>query len=61
VTIIEIRPFRNSWQVYEAPGVQPYSPEKGEIRVLKSNGTVARIIPSNVICKVVNVTSVMRV
>ena len=23
VTIIEIRPFRNGWQVYEAPGVQP--------------------------------------
>ena len=23
VTIIEIRPFRNGWQVYEAPDVQP--------------------------------------
>jgi len=23
VTIIEIRPFRNGWQVYEPPGVQP--------------------------------------
>jgi hypothetical protein len=23
VTIIEIRPFRNGWEVYEAPGVQP--------------------------------------
>jgi hypothetical protein len=23
MTIIEIRPFRNGWQVYEAPGVQP--------------------------------------
>jgi len=23
VTIIEIRPFRNAWQVYKAPGVQP--------------------------------------
>jgi hypothetical protein len=22
MTIIEIRPFRNGWQVYEAPGVQ---------------------------------------
>jgi hypothetical protein len=22
VTVIEIRPFRNGWQVYEAPGVQ---------------------------------------
>jgi hypothetical protein len=23
MTIIEIRPFRNGWQVYQAPGVQP--------------------------------------
>jgi hypothetical protein len=23
MTNIEIRPFRNGWQVYEAPGVQP--------------------------------------
>ena len=23
VTIIEIRPFRNGWQVYETPGVEP--------------------------------------
>src|SRR5262245_10366524 len=23
MTIIEIRPFRNGWQVHEAPGVQP--------------------------------------
>ncbi len=23
VTIIEIRPFRNGWEVYESPGVQP--------------------------------------
>jgi len=23
VTIIEIRPFRNAWQVYESAGVQP--------------------------------------
>ena len=23
LTIIEIRPFRNGWQVYEAPGFQP--------------------------------------
>ena len=23
VTIIEIRPFRNGWQVYESAGVQP--------------------------------------
>jgi hypothetical protein len=23
MTVIEIRPFRNGWQVFEAPGVQP--------------------------------------
>jgi len=23
MTIIEIRPFRNGWQVYKAPGVEP--------------------------------------
>ena len=23
-TIIEIRPYRNGWQCFEAPGVQPY-------------------------------------
>jgi hypothetical protein len=62
VTIIEIRPFRNGWQVYEAPGVQPVflSQEQaidyatchacfrsGEIRILDSIGTVTRIIPFN--------------
>ena len=25
VTIIEIRPFRNGWQVYESAGIQPVS------------------------------------
>jgi len=62
VTVIEVRPFRNDWQVYEAPGVQPVflSQEQaidyatcracfryGEIRILKSNGAVERIIPFN--------------
>jgi hypothetical protein len=62
VTIIEVRPFRNGWQAYEAPGVEPVFLSKeeaidyaicracfrvGEIRVLKSNGTVERIIPFN--------------
>ena len=62
VTIIEIRPFRNGWQVSECVGVQPVflSQEQaidyaicracfrsGEIRMLKSNGTVERIIPFN--------------
>ena len=60
MTIIEIRPFRKGWQVYEAPGVQPVFLSKeqaidyatgracfrrGEIRILDSNGNVERIIP----------------
>ena len=60
MTIIEIRPFRNSWQVYEAPGVQPVFLNQesaidyaigrarfrsGEIRILDSSGAVERIIP----------------
>jgi len=59
MTIIEVRPFRNGWQVYEAPGIQPVflSQEQavdyatcracfrsGEIRILKSNGAVERVI-----------------
>jgi hypothetical protein len=62
MTIIEIRPYRNGWQVYEAPGVQPVflSQEhaihyatcracfrSGEIRILDSAGAVTRIIPFN--------------
>jgi hypothetical protein len=62
VTIIEIRPFRNGWQVYEAPGVQPVFLDQeqasdyatcracfrsGEIRILDSNGAVERTIPFN--------------
>jgi hypothetical protein len=58
MTIIEIRPFRNGWQVHEAPGVQPvfltqeqavdYANSRpcfrsGEIRVLDSNGAVTRL------------------
>ena len=60
MTIIEVRPFRNGWQVYEAPGVQPVFLKKeqaidyatclacfrtGEIRVLDSTGMVERVIP----------------
>ena len=60
VTIIEIRRFRNGWQVYEAPGVQPVFLKKeeaidyatcracfrtGEIRILNSTGAVACVIP----------------
>jgi len=55
VTVIEIRPHRWGWKVFEAPGVEPVFPEKsqainyaenrasfrsGEIRILDSNGTV---------------------
>jgi hypothetical protein len=62
MTIIEIRLYRNGWQVYESPGVHPvflnqeqaidYATghscfRSGEIRILKSNGTVERIIPFN--------------
>jgi hypothetical protein len=60
VTIIEIRPFRNGWKVFEAPGVEPVFLKQeqaidyatcracfrsGEIRILKSDGAVERIIP----------------
>jgi hypothetical protein len=60
VTIIEVRPFRNGWQVYEASGVQPvfltqeqaidYATcracfRSGEIRIVDSRGAVERIIP----------------
>jgi hypothetical protein len=62
VTIIEIRPYRNGWQVYESAGVEPVflSQEQaidyakcracfrsGEIRILKPNGDVERVIPFN--------------
>jgi hypothetical protein len=29
MTIIEIRPFRNGWEVYEGTGVQPISLTQG--------------------------------
>jgi hypothetical protein len=60
VTIIEIRPFRNGWQVYERDGVQPVFVDQGqaidyatgrawfrsgEIRILDSSGAVTGIIP----------------
>jgi hypothetical protein len=59
VTIIEIRPHRNGWQVYESAGVQPvflnqedaidYARDRacfrsGEIRVLDSAGNIERTI-----------------
>jgi len=60
VTIIEIRPFRNGWQVYECAGVEPVFLSQqqaidyaacracfraGEIRILDSNGAITRTIP----------------
>ena len=60
MTVIEIRPFRKGWQVYESAGVQPvflnqqdaidYATGRacfrtGEIRILDSNGAVERTIP----------------
>ncbi len=62
MTLIEIRPHRWGWEVFEAPGVQPVFPDKeqaidyaqerarfraGEIRVLDSGGKVERVIPFN--------------
>ena len=60
MTVIEIRPFRNDWKCFEAPGVEPVFLNQedaidyaigcacfrsGEIRVLDSSGAVTRIIP----------------
>jgi len=60
MTVIEIRPHRNGWKVFEAPGVEPVFPEKsqainyaqdrasfrsGEIRILDSTGNLERTIP----------------
>ena len=57
--VIEIRPFRNGWKVFEAPGVEPVFLEKeqaisyaenrasfrsGEIRVLDSADNIERVI-----------------
>jgi hypothetical protein len=62
MTIIEIRPFRNGWQVFESAGVEPvflsqeqaidYAKARvcfrsGKIRILDSSGAVARLIPFN--------------
>jgi len=59
VTIIEIRPFRNGWSVFEAPGVEPVFLEKedaidyakgracfrsGEIRIFNSSGRLEHSI-----------------
>ena len=59
---MEIRPFRNGWKCFEAPGVEPVFLTKddaisyaqtrarfrtGEIRVLDSTGNVDRVIAFN--------------
>ena len=60
MTIIEIRPLRNGWKCFEAPGVEPVFLNKdqaidyakcracfrtGEIRVLDLGGAVECVIP----------------
>jgi hypothetical protein len=60
MTIIEIRPYRGAWKVFEALGVEPvfltqeqaidYAQNRacfrsGEIRILDSRGNVERLIP----------------
>ena len=62
MTIIEIKPHRWGWKVFEAPGVEPVFPEKrqainyaenrasfrsGEIRIFNSSGDLERTIPFN--------------
>jgi hypothetical protein len=59
MTVIEIRPFRNGWKVFEAPGVEPVFLEKeqaisyasnrasfrsGEIRIVDPTANVKRVI-----------------
>ena len=59
MTVVEIRPTRNGWKCFEAPGVEPVFLEQeqaidyaknracfrsGEIRVLDSTGNVESII-----------------
>jgi hypothetical protein len=59
MTLIEIRPYRWGWKVFESPGVEPVFPEKrqaidyaetracfrsGEIRVLDATGNIERTI-----------------
>jgi hypothetical protein len=62
MTIIEIRPFRNGWECFEAPGVEPvfldqeqaidYAQSHAcfcskEIWILDPTGSVDRVIPFN--------------
>jgi hypothetical protein len=60
MTLLEIRPHRWGWKVFEGPGVEPVFREQrqaigyaetracfrsGEIRILDSTGSVERTIP----------------
>jgi hypothetical protein len=60
LTVIEIRPHRWGWKAFEAPGVEPVFPQKGQaiesarsarafaqarFGFLDSTGTVERVIP----------------
>jgi hypothetical protein len=62
VTVIEIRPFRNGWKVFEAPGVEPVFLDQeqaidyakgracfrsGEIRIFNSSGSLEHSISFN--------------
>jgi hypothetical protein len=62
MTVIEVKPHRWSWRVFEAPGVEPVFLEKrqaidyaetracfrcGEIRVLDASGKLERMIAFN--------------
>ena len=59
MTVLEIKPCRRGWKVFEAPGVEPVFETKdqavgyaetracfrsGEIRVLDRNGSIERAI-----------------
>ena len=59
MTVIEVKPHRLGWKVFEAPGVEPVFPEQsqaidyaecracfrtGEIRILDLSGNVERTI-----------------
>ena len=62
MTVIEIRPLRWGWKVFEAPDVEPVFSDKdqainyaqnrawlrlGEIQILDSRDNVERVIPFN--------------
>jgi len=62
MTLIEVRPHRWGWKVFEATGVEPVFPEKrqaldyaetracfrsGEIRILDATGKLERTIAFN--------------